>query len=395
MNAPKLRFKEFNDEWKITNINEQCEVFGRIGFRGYTTNDLVEKGQGAISLSPSNIKGTSLNIEKENTYISMFKYEESPEIKIYNNDIIFVKTGSSYGKVALIEGLNELATINPQLIVLKNIKCNNKVLCELLNDNRIQIQVEQTVVGGTIPTLSQAEFKKYKFYLPQENEQNKIGKLLKLLDKKIELQTKKIENLKLFKLYTENSLLNSSSSIHWKKLKLNDILIEGNKEPVKNTNDFKKITIKLNLNGLEFNESKREMSDKRPFYIREENEIIIGKQNYFNGSIAIVTKEFSGCICSNAIMSFKVKKGYNLKYIYLYLSQKRYMKEREFLANGTGQKELSEKEFLKFTIKVPEDSVVNNITNIIDKINKKINFENNKLNKLIELKKGLMQNMFV
>ena len=395
MNAPKLRFKEFNDEWKITNINEQCEVFGRIGFRGYTTNDLVEKGQGAISLSPSNIKGTSLNIEKENTYISMFKYEESPEIKIYNNDIIFVKTGSSYGKVALIEGLNELATINPQLIVLKNIKCNNKVLCELLNDNRIQIQVEQTVVGGTIPTLSQAEFKKYKFYLPQENEQNKIGKLLKLLDKKIELQTKKIENLKLFKLYTENSLLNSSSSIHWKKLKLNDILIEGNKEPVKNTNDFKKITIKLNLNGLEFNESKREMSDKRPFYIREENEIIIGKQNYFNGSIAIVTKEFSGSICSNAIMSFKVKEGYNLKYIYLYLSQKRYMKEREFLANGTGQKELSEKEFLKFTIKVPEDSVVNNITNIIDKINTKINFENNKLNKLIELKKGLMQNMFV
>ena len=71
------------------------------------------------------------------------------------------------------------------------------------------------------------------------------------------------------------------------------------------------------------------------------------------------------------------------------------MKEREFLANGTGQKELSEKEFLKFTIKVPEDSVVNNITNIIDKINKKINFENNKLNKLIELKKGLMQCMFV
>ena len=204
-----------------------------------------------------------------------------------------------------------------------------------------------------------------------------------------------MKTLSYLKLYTENSLLNSSSSIHWKKLKLNDILIEGNKEPVKNTNDFKKITIKLNLNGLEFNESKREMSDKRPFYIREENEIIIGKQNYFNGSIAIVTKEFSGCICSNAIMSFKVKEGYNLNYIYLYLSQKRYMKEREFLANGTGQKELSEKEFLKFTIKVPEDSVVNNITTIIDKINKKINFENNKLNKLIELKKGLMQNMFV
>ena len=26
-----------------------------------------------------------------------------------------------------------------------------------------------------------------------------------------------------------------------------------------------------------------------------------GKQNYFNGSIALVTEDFDGCICSNAI----------------------------------------------------------------------------------------------
>ena len=49
------------------------------------------------------------------------------------------------------------------------------------------------------------------------------------------------------------------------------------------------------------------MSDKRPFYVRDENELIIGKQNYFNGSIAIVDKKYAGGICSNAIMSFKQK----------------------------------------------------------------------------------------
>ena len=32
------------------------------------------------------------------------------------------------------------------------------------------------------------------------------------------------------------------------------------------------------------------MADKRPFYIRKKGEIVIGKQNYFNGSIAILQK---------------------------------------------------------------------------------------------------------
>ena len=40
-------------EWK--KLGEVCEIKGRIGFRGYTRDDQVEKGEGAISLSPGNI----------------------------------------------------------------------------------------------------------------------------------------------------------------------------------------------------------------------------------------------------------------------------------------------------------------------------------------------------
>ena len=66
------------------------KIFGRIGFRGYTINDLVEKGEGAITISPSNMKANEMNFESC-TYISWFKYEESPEIKIFNGDVLFVK----------------------------------------------------------------------------------------------------------------------------------------------------------------------------------------------------------------------------------------------------------------------------------------------------------------
>ena len=386
MNVPKLRFKEFNDEWIETKIQNVATV---IGGGTPSTDEPKYWGNEINWFTPSEI-GKTKYVTISNRKISQDGLKNS-SAKLLPKGTILLSSRATVGEASIL--LNEASTNQGfQSLIVNENNCN-----EFIYYLKYKYKREMLIksFGSTFLEISKSNVENIKIKIPSKEEQFMIANFLSLLDKKIELQSKKIEDLKLFKLYTENSLLNSSSSIHWKKLKLNDILIEGNKEPVKNTNDFKKITIKLNLNGLEFNESKREMSDKRPFYIREENEIIIGKQNYFNGSIAIVTKEFSGSICSNAIMSFKVKEGYNLKYIYLYLSQKRYMKEREFLANGTGQKELSEKEFLKFTIKVPEDSVVNNITNIIDKINTKINFENNKLNKLIELKKGLMQNMFV
>jgi len=61
----------------------------------------VAKGEGAISLSPSNVFNNKLILE-ENTYLSWKKYYESPEIMIFENDIVFVKTGSTIGKVALV-----------------------------------------------------------------------------------------------------------------------------------------------------------------------------------------------------------------------------------------------------------------------------------------------------
>ena len=60
LNVPPLRFPGFTDEWKEYSIDEIANIYGRIGFRGYTSADLVEKGNGAISLSPSNITNNQL-----------------------------------------------------------------------------------------------------------------------------------------------------------------------------------------------------------------------------------------------------------------------------------------------------------------------------------------------
>jgi len=56
----ELHFPEFKNDGecslKQSGVDNLIEIKGRIGYRGCTTNDIVSKGEGAISMSPSNIE---------------------------------------------------------------------------------------------------------------------------------------------------------------------------------------------------------------------------------------------------------------------------------------------------------------------------------------------------
>ena len=165
---------ELPDNWIWVRLGNLVEIFGRIGFRGYTKQDIVEKGAGAITISPSNIDSSGKTQFDECTYISWEKYEESPEIKIYDGDIILVKTGSSYGKCGIVRSLPEKATINPQLAVLKYILCDVEYLNIVLKSPMARTQFEQFVIGTSIPTFSQEKLSNMLIPLPPLAEQKRI-----------------------------------------------------------------------------------------------------------------------------------------------------------------------------------------------------------------------------
>lgn len=188
-----MRFPEFEGEWQKHKLCNIASIVGRIGFRGYTTNDIVAKGKGAIALSPTNIENNRLTYDKDNTYISFYKFEESPEIMIKQGDVVFVKTGSTVGKVAYVDKLMCKTTLNPQLVVLKNIQCDNYLLSVLMSTSRFQNAIRKITVGGAVPTLSQAAMGDIAVTMPQVAEQEKLSKFISLLDKRIATQNKIIE----------------------------------------------------------------------------------------------------------------------------------------------------------------------------------------------------------
>ncbi len=153
-------------------MGKVCKIFGRIGFRGYTKADLVSEQDGVITLSPSNIIDGKIDYTKC-TYISWFKYEESPEIKIFEGDIILVKT-ASIGKVAIVENLPKPATINPQFVVLKEVSCDNRYLYYLLYSPYTQLKIQKFAVGTAVPTFTQKALANMEIPLPPIEEQREI-----------------------------------------------------------------------------------------------------------------------------------------------------------------------------------------------------------------------------
>lgn len=191
------------ENWTKSKIKHIAKMFGRIGFRGYQTSDLVDKGKGAITISPSNMKDNKMDFN-QCSYLSWAKYEESPEIKIFQGDILFVKTGATYGKVALVPELPEKATINPQLMVFKELKIDAEYFCFYLQTGYIKEQVEKTVIGGTIPTISQTKVGTFQVFYPSPTEQKRIVKHIKTETRTLDIAISKAEReIELIKEYRE------------------------------------------------------------------------------------------------------------------------------------------------------------------------------------------------
>ncbi len=212
---------EIPNSWEWCKLKDCCHIAGRIGFRGYTKEDLVTENNGAITLSPSNIVNGIMNYDKC-TFISWNKYEESPEIKVFDGDILLVKTGSSFGKCALVEGLPTDATINPQFVVLKHISISNKFLTLVLQSHYARTNYDSFVLGTAIPTFTQAILGEMQIPLPPLEEQKRI---VEAIDKWFAL----IDSI-------ENNKADLETIIKQTKSKILDLAIHG-KLVAQNPND--------------------------------------------------------------------------------------------------------------------------------------------------------------
>lgn len=178
--------------WDVKRLKEVSVLFGRIGFRGYSTDDLVYEGEGAISMSPSNMTEGVVSLDKC-TWLSWEKYYESPEIQVQPGDVIMVKTGSTLGKTAFVQSVTVPMTINPQLMIFKQVKCSNRFLFYYVSSKVVQDVIPLHNTGSTIPTMTQEGIGKLPFPHPPLPEQAAIAAYLDEETAKLDALVAKVE----------------------------------------------------------------------------------------------------------------------------------------------------------------------------------------------------------
>ena len=189
LNVPHLRFPEFSGEWETSILLDVCEINPK-------TPSLDEE---FVYIDLESVeKGTILH---ENV-ISRDDAPSRAQRVLKFNDILFQCVRPYQKNNLLFSGdthtLQYVASTGYAQI--RTDKQNPAFLYQLLNTQKFVDQVMLRCTGTSYPAINANDLSKIPICYPlQIEEQNKIAKLLSLLDNRIETQKKIIEDLKKLK----------------------------------------------------------------------------------------------------------------------------------------------------------------------------------------------------
>ena len=304
------------------------------------------------------------------------------------NDILFARTGASTGKTYLYDK-KDGKLYYAGFLIKAHIKDNyiGKFIFEQTKLNKYYSWVRITSMRSGQPGINSLEYGNYKFAITNIFEQQKIANFFTLIDKKINLQTQKVELLKRYKKGLLQNL--KSNSKDWKEFRIKDLfnITRGQVIP---------------KNSL------RDLSDKEykyPVYSSQtSNYGILGydKTYDFDGQYLTWTTDGANAgkvfyrngkfRCTN--VCGLLYSSQNVAYINL-LTADLLNYETPKYVSYVGNPKLMNNVMSNIKIKLPSLKIQSKISNIFIIFNKKIYIENQKLEKLNNLKKSLLQQMFI
>lgn len=184
--APVIRFEGFTDEWEQRKIFELGEII--TGNTPSTANKDYYEGQ-YLFVSPADIQDNRY-VSKTNTTLTELGFKTGRLIR--KGSTLFVSIGSTIGKV----GQADLdLTTNQQInsIIPSNDCDDNFVYSSLLGKSS---KIKQLAATQAVPIINKTEFGKTLINVPNSEEQQKIGTFFKQLDDTIILHQRKLELLK-------------------------------------------------------------------------------------------------------------------------------------------------------------------------------------------------------
>ncbi|CNI05808.1 TPA: restriction endonuclease subunit S [Yersinia enterocolitica] len=165
--------KDIPDGWLFEPLDGLVYISARIGWKGLKASEYTAGGPLFLSVHSLNY-GKEVNLSQA-YHISEHRYDESPEIKLQNDDVLLCKDGAGIGKLAIVRNLNEPATINSSLLLIRaGDFFIPEYLFYFLSGPEMQNLVKERMTGSAVPHLFQRDVKEFVLEVPPLNEQHEI-----------------------------------------------------------------------------------------------------------------------------------------------------------------------------------------------------------------------------
>ena len=380
-------------EWEVKRLGD-LGVFSK--GKGVPKDKIIDKGYKCLTYGDIYTK-YDIMMKNVKSFIDAETAEESQEIQ--KGDILFTGSGETLEDIgkAIVYLDDEKGYAGGDIIIFKNSEPINSLwLSYFLNSSTANSQKNKMGQGHSVVHIYSSQLEKLKILFPPLPEQQKIAEILSLWDEAIEKETQLIAQLETRKRGLMQQLLTGKKRLkgfsgEWKKVAagslFKNVSVKGfDDEELLSATQDKGILPRKMLETKVTMPSK----DTNTFKLVETGDFVISLRSFQGG----IEYSYYRGIVSPAYTVLKSKsKIVDVFYKY-------YFKSYDFIGHLAiavigirDGKQISYEDFCFVKIPSPSIEEQTSIANILSSAEKDIDISNQKLSRLKEQKKGLMQQL--
>ena len=393
---PKLRFLEFKNTYKKIKLNKAVERIQR--------KDPTSEAPVMMLSAASGFIMQSEKYSRENAGQSLKKY-----ILLKKGELAYNHGASKYKPFGCCFELKEEEARIPYVYHCFAVKENNdkSYIARLLNNQKIDQQLKRLISSSVrmdgLLNISYEEYTGIDLYLPSLPEQQKIAAFLSLVDVRIEKQRKLVENLKkykrglFFEIFEQKRRFkdgNNKFYPKWEKKSLGTIFKERTERAIGNE-ELLSVTINSGVKKrCEVDVKDNSSDDKSKYKKLYPNDIAYNTMRMWQGASGVSLYEGIVSPAYTVITPIIPVKigffGYYFKYI---KTIQIFQKFSQGLTSDTWN--LKYPQLSEIQLLIPNIEEQEKIYETFKFLDDKILLSENTLNLLQDIKKGLLQKMFI
>ena len=399
MNVPKLRFKEFDGEWKPQKLENFIQFFSGLT---YSPDDVLNSG-GTLVLRSSNIQSGSI-VNADNVYV---KSEVVNSENVLKGDIVVVVRNGSrnlIGKHAQVKEDMPDTVIGAFMTGLRSDEPN--FLNILLDTKQFQKEIHKNL-GATINQITTGAFKRMSFVISDSiGEQKKIGSFFSTIDKKIQLQQEKIDLLKeqkkgfMQKIFSQELRFKDEDEQDFPKWTTNILthfaLVNPKSEEL--SPEFRYIDLEAVVDGelLSTQVISKQSAPSRAQRVVRKGDILYQTVRPYQKNNLLYNHDFSEqVVASTGYAQIKAKENTDSAFLYQLMNTEKFTYYVLQRCTGTSYPAINSSDLGEIEIQMPVLKEQQKIAVFLSKVDKKVAIERNKLKTLQHQKQAFMQQMFI